>query len=63
MLTPLMYGPVDTTRMHSREFFTSPELLQNDCQVDLVMVSLQFPADPAVPLGTLPGQFLSFLYK
>ena len=58
MITPLLYGPVDSSRLSSRDFFQRDELLQSECDVDLVMVTAQLPADANVSLGTLHYMYM-----
>ena len=58
VITPLLYGPVDSSRLSSRDFFQRDELLQSECDVDLVMVTAQLPADANVPLGTLHYMYM-----
>ena len=51
MLTPLVCGPVDNSHLTDANFFSSAETPHNTCDVDLVMMTFQSPANPSLPLG------------
>ena len=60
VVTPLLYGPVDNTQLHDRSFFQSQKAVANECQVDVLMCTVQLPSDASMPTGK--GDILGYMY-